>query len=578
MLSWTRSRRHSGRFDGWSVAPTAAALAVALALGTAACSAAPERAERSDRDQTVTSDGMPSSGPRGEPAAPSPAPLTAKVNDAAEPVAVVDAQQPAVLSVAVSRELFATAPVVVVAQTGDVDSVREGADQATRLGVPLLLLDAATAAAPDTSTATAAPTDDASSTASPGEGASSTAAPAVDTAAQREEIVRLGAQSVLAMGPGTETALGELRDVDVDVVTDASELPALAPAPATAGLTVLLRNDAGRDAPAMTAAAASAEAVGAHVIPVATRDLRADPAVIAALAEQPPSRVLAVGPGFAPVDRLAGRLEVAATGTQLPGGGQVIFPGRRLVALYGHPGTPGLGVLGEQDLDASISRAKELAAQYAPLSPVPVVPAFEIIATVAQGSAGADGDYSGETAVEALRPWVERAGKEGVYVVLDLQPGRSHFLDQAKIYEDLLRMPHVGLALDPEWRLTPTQRPLGQIGRVEAEEVNAVIDWLADLTEQERLPQKLLVLHQFRLSMLQDTDQIELGRDQVQVLIHMDGQGAPNLKDDTWRSVVDAAPAGVPLGWKNFYDEDVPMLTPEETMTRAPTPLMISYQ
>ena len=43
-----------------------------------------------------------------------------------------------------------------------------------------------------------------------------------------------------------------------------------------------------------------------------------------------------------------------------------------------------------------------------------------------------------------------------MYVVLDLQPGRSNFLDQAKLYEPLLRLPHVGLALDPEWRLRRT--------------------------------------------------------------------------------------------------------------------------
>nr|MBA2695746.1 hypothetical protein [Actinomycetota bacterium] len=451
--------------------------------------------------------------------------------------------------------------------------VRDGAEQAAGLGVPLLLLDAAPAAAGDGASATSAPSDDASSMAPP-DGAASTASATVDATAQRAEIARLGAESVLAMGPQTGSALGELADVEV--VTAADDLPEVSPAPAAAGLAVLLRR--GTPAPAVASATASAQAVGAEIIQVATQDLRADPAAIEALSGKPPARVLAVGPGFAPVDRLSGRLEVAATGTLLPEGGQVLFPGRRLVALYGHPGTPGLGVLGEQDLEASIERAQEIASDYDSLSSEPVVPAFEIIATVAQASAGADGDYSFEESVEELRPWVERAGEEGVYVVLDLQPGRANFLDQAKIYEDLLRMPHVGLALDPEWRLTSTQRPLGQIGRVEAEEVNSVIDWLADLTAQEKLPQKLLVLHQFRLSMLQDTDEIELGRDQVQVLIHMDGQGAPHLKDDTWQAVTGAAPAGVPFGWKNFYDEDAPMLTPEQTMTREPTPLMISYQ
>ena len=39
---------------------------------------------------------------------------------------------------------------------------------------------------------------------------------------------------------------------------------------------------------------------------------------------------------------------VAETGIQLPGGGQVLFPMRRIVALYGSPGTAALGALGQQ--------------------------------------------------------------------------------------------------------------------------------------------------------------------------------------------------------------------------------------
>ena len=73
---------------------------------------------------------------------------------------------------------------------------------------------------------------------------------------------------------------------------------------------------------------------------------------------------------------LGAKVMVAETGVQLPGGGQVLFPGHRLVAMYGHPGTPGLGALGEQGLAASIARIRELAKPYHALSGVHVVPAF----------------------------------------------------------------------------------------------------------------------------------------------------------------------------------------------------------
>ena len=49
---------------------------------------------------------------------------------------------------------------------------------------------------------------------------------------------------------------------------------------------------------------------------------------------------------------------------ELIGGGTELFPDRRFVALYGHPGTPGLGVLGEQGPEESAQRAIELAKQY----------------------------------------------------------------------------------------------------------------------------------------------------------------------------------------------------------------------
>ncbi len=263
---------------------------------------------------------------------------------------------------------------------------------------------------------------------------------------------------------------------------------------------------------------------------------------------------------------------------QLPGGGQVVFPGRRLVALYGDPGAPALGALGQQDLAASIRRARHMAALYRPLSSVPVVPAFEIIATVAQASPGPDGSYSSTSSVASLRPWVDAATAAGFYVVLDLQPGRANLLSQAKIYEPLLRLPDVGLALDAEWKLQPGQRPLRQIGSVGIGEVNSVVSWLAALTAAHHLPQKLLVLHQFRLSMIQGEPGLDTRHDDLAIVVHMDGQGTPGMKQETWNAVTAAAPPGVFFGWKNFFTKDHPVLSPPQTMTKTPAPVMISYQ
>ena len=263
---------------------------------------------------------------------------------------------------------------------------------------------------------------------------------------------------------------------------------------------------------------------------------------------------------------------------ELPGGGRVLFPGRRLVALYGHPGAPSLGVLGEQGVTAAIRRAEQVARPYRALSTAPVVPSFEIIATVAQRSAGSDGDYSAESSVASLRPWVEAAGRHGMFVLLDLQPGRAGLLDQAVRYAELLRLPHVGLAVDPEWKLGRHQRPLHQIGSIDAAEINRTSAWLASLVRANDLPQKLFVVHQFRLSMIGHEARLRTDHPELALLVHMDGQGGAAQKLATWRSVKAARPDGARLGWKNFYDEDHPMFSPARTMARQPQPVMISYQ
>lgn len=265
-------------------------------------------------------------------------------------------------------------------------------------------------------------------------------------------------------------------------------------------------------------------------------------------------------------------------GPELPGGGTRLFPGRRMVALYGTPGTGSLGVLGEQDVDEAIARVAELAAEYQEFSDEPVMPAFEVISTVATGAPGPTGDYSTPVEHERLRAWVEAAGAADTYVVLDLQPGTMDFLTQAQMFEDLLAQPHVGLALDPEWRLRPGQRHMRQIGQVSAAEVNEVTAWLAQLVDEHRLPEKLVILHQFQVRMIPDRQDLQRRRGLV-LMVHADGNGTPDQKLETWRALKKDLPDGMLLGWKNFIDEDHPTLTPEQTMTLVtPQPWFISYQ
>ena len=516
-------------------------------------------------------------------AALAPEPLQARLAPVPATTTVVPVDGPAATAVAASAALFEHAPVVVLAADGAPGPQAQAASVALALGAPLLL----SPNPADPGAPTEAPT-----------GAGAPPAPAAQAPAPvgapgqvlGDELARLTPRTVVAFGQAAEDwARQQVSDIEVVSGTgdllgrlsldDAGEPGpratrlAATPEPAEDVLVLVEQGAAGNGA------VATARAAGARVIAVAGADPRADPAAIAALATEPlPDRVVALGAGFGSADLLRPRLEVAATGVELPGGGQVLFPARRMVALYGHPGAPVLGVLGEQGPDAAVARAQQMAAGYDGLVGEQIVPAFEIITTVASASPGPDGDYSSESEVADLRPWIDAAGQAGVYVVLDLQPGRTDFLTQAQRYAELLAEPHVGLALDPEWRLAPDQVHMRQIGSVSVDEVNAVAAWLAQLTRDRRLPQKLLLLHQFQLRMIGERARLDTGHDELAVLVHADGFGTPGQKIDTWNALRSEPLPGVWWGWKNFIDEDQPTFSPAETYALDEAPWFVSYQ
>lgn len=247
------------------------------------------------------------------------------------------------------------------------------------------------------------------------------------------------------------------------------------------------------------------------------------------------------------------------------------------IALYGFPGDARLGVLGEQDAQAGARRASEVAAAYTGYGR-PVVPTFEVIASIAAASAGDDGDYSNEFAPDTFQPHLDVAAANGLHVVFDLQPGRARFPDQARRYEALWLAPHASIALDPEWRVGPDERPGGGlIGSVDAAEVNETIAYIDGLITAHDLPAKMCIIHEFNTSMIPNKPMIQ-GTDNVQVVLQMDGFGPLDVKRGSWERMVDDLPAGAFTGWKNFYDEDVPTPTAAETMANEPQPRYVSYQ
>jgi hypothetical protein len=259
---------------------------------------------------------------------------------------------------------------------------------------------------------------------------------------------------------------------------------------------------------------------------------------------------------------------------QLPGGGTTIFPRDRVVAFYGAGGVSGLGVLGQGTPSAMAVKLLAQARAYAPFGR-PVLPAFELIATVVQAAPGASGTYGVRENDAQIGEYLAAARRIHALLILDVQPGYRSFLSEARHYEKYLAQPDVGLALDSEWSMQPGDIPGKTIGHTTASVVNAVSGFLAQIVASHHLPQKLLVIHLFRPDMISGADAV-VARPGLAITFHVDGFGIRAVKLGAYAQLHRKAPFF--NGFKLFYQRDVDMFSAAEVMRLHPPPDLVTYE
>jgi hypothetical protein len=255
----------------------------------------------------------------------------------------------------------------------------------------------------------------------------------------------------------------------------------------------------------------------------------------------------------------------------LPRGGRRIFPRFRVVGYYG---MPGLDVLGAGPPELVGRRLVKTAAQYATPGH-PVLPMFELIATIAHPRPLGDGTYRSRQDDGTVARYLQAVRKIKGLLVLDIQPGRADFLAEARHWERFLREPDVGIALDPEFSTAPGRIPGRDLGRTDAATVNRVSAYLAGLVARHRLPEKLLVVHQFAASMIQDKPRIVIARG-LAMTWNADGFGPRADKLEDYRAYT--RDRRFHPGLKLFYKNDIGLLTPREVLRLRPVPQLIDYQ
>lgn len=263
----------------------------------------------------------------------------------------------------------------------------------------------------------------------------------------------------------------------------------------------------------------------------------------------------------------------------LPG---AILPHKRIVAYYGNPLSKRMGALGEYPKDDMLRRLKGEVLRWEKADPsLPVQPALHLIAVVAQGDPGKAGKYRmimPDEIVNQVYGWAKEAK---ALLFIDIQTGHEDIRTVLPRFEWILKNPDVHLGIDPEFNLIKSgKKPGTKIGTYDAADINYVSGYLRDLVKKYNIPPKVLTVHRFTRGGVTNARSIVL-RPEVQIVMHMDGWGAPWLKRDSYKDYIVAEPVQY-TGFKLFYHNDTKkgdaLMTPQDLLKLNPKPIYIQYQ
>ena len=262
----------------------------------------------------------------------------------------------------------------------------------------------------------------------------------------------------------------------------------------------------------------------------------------------------------------------------LPG---AILPEKRIVCYYGNPNSTRMGALGEFPREEMLRRLNGEVEKWTQADPQhPAVPCLHMVSVVAQGDPGPSGKYRSQMRDTQVDSIYQMARSVNGIFIIDVQVGTDDIRNIMPRFENFLKRPDIHFAVDPEFYMRGGVVPGRKIGTMMASDINYVTEQLARIVRENNLPPKVLVIHRFTRNMVQGTEDVIL-RPEVQIVMDMDGWGAPWLKRDSYRDYVVQEPVQF-TGFKLFYNNDTkkgdPLMSPQDLLRLEPKPLYIQYQ
>jgi hypothetical protein len=250
-----------------------------------------------------------------------------------------------------------------------------------------------------------------------------------------------------------------------------------------------------------------------------------------------------------------------------------LFPSNRVVALYGSA-HPGFGALGRKTAKDAKRKVRHQAVPYREKGNRPVIPAFDLVATVATQCERRHDKCRTRLSNSTVSKYLDTIRALNGRLILDIQPARSTFLDEVKHWHDFLLKPDVGVGLDPEWNVGPHGDPGETVGKVSAKKLNAISKKLQRMAREHHLPDKPMIVHQFRKGSIHHRGAVKL-RKKVDVTLNFDGIGSKQAKKNGYKRLLKP-----PLfnGFSLFYKLDSGLMTPGQVLNLKPKPDYVMYQ
>jgi hypothetical protein len=249
----------------------------------------------------------------------------------------------------------------------------------------------------------------------------------------------------------------------------------------------------------------------------------------------------------------------------------------QMVVFYGSPVSSELGILGMFPPEEAAQRAKAEAEIYDGLNGNRgAFGAMDLIYSQVQAEPTENGLYLRYLDDSTVQEYLDLADKYDLQLILDLQIGRSTVEAEVEKIERFLKNRRVHVAIDPEYAVGPDGIPLDTPGRVYGDDLNRMQDVLTDIVDQNQLPPKMAIVHQYLDDTIQDggaTKKVP----EVDLVLNMDAFGDAREKNEKYE-IFSTRPYASRRSFNIFLQQDERVLSEQEALDLTPPPDAIFYQ